>query len=65
MARLSRRLGADWKQGKRATDRVRFIRENRGVEISNRADGGVFFRLRREQASPDSARRVDSSSDVS
>ena len=44
---------------------VRFIRENGGVEISNGADGGLFFQLRREQASPDSARRVNSSSDVS
>jgi hypothetical protein len=32
-------------KGKRADDPITSMRENRGVEISNRADGGLFFRL--------------------
>jgi 2-polyprenyl-6-methoxyphenol hydroxylase-like FAD-dependent oxidoreductase len=42
----SRRLGAYIEgKGKRAADPVTFMRENGGVETSNRADGGLFFRL--------------------
>jgi 2-polyprenyl-6-methoxyphenol hydroxylase-like FAD-dependent oxidoreductase len=41
----SRRLGAYIEgKGKRA-DPITFMRENGGVETSNRADGGLFFRL--------------------
>ncbi len=32
-------------KGKRAVDPTTFMRENGGVETSNRADGGLFFRL--------------------
>ena len=32
-------------KGKRAADPTTFMRENGGVETSNRADGGLFFRL--------------------
>jgi len=42
----SRRLGAYIEgKGKRAADPTTFMRENGGVETSNRADGGLFFRL--------------------
>jgi 2-polyprenyl-6-methoxyphenol hydroxylase-like FAD-dependent oxidoreductase len=42
----SRRLGA-YLEGKarRTSDPVAFMLENGGVEASNRADGGLFFRL--------------------
>ena len=42
----SRRLGAYIEgKGKRAADPTTFMRENGGVEASNRADGGLFFGL--------------------
>jgi 2-polyprenyl-6-methoxyphenol hydroxylase-like FAD-dependent oxidoreductase len=42
----SRRLGAYIEgKGKRTADPVTFKRENGGVETSNMADGGLFFRL--------------------
>jgi 2-polyprenyl-6-methoxyphenol hydroxylase-like FAD-dependent oxidoreductase len=42
----SRRLGAYIEgKGARAFDPITFMRENGGVETSNRADGGLFFRL--------------------
>jgi 2-polyprenyl-6-methoxyphenol hydroxylase-like FAD-dependent oxidoreductase len=42
----SRRLGAYIEgKGARAADPITFMRENGGVETSNRADGGLFFRL--------------------
>ncbi len=42
----SRRLGAYLEgKGKRTPDPITFMRENGGVEISNRADDGLFFRL--------------------
>ena len=42
----SRRLGAYIEgKGKRTADPTTFMRENGGVEASNRADGGPFFRL--------------------
>jgi 2-polyprenyl-6-methoxyphenol hydroxylase-like FAD-dependent oxidoreductase len=42
----SRRLGAYIEgKGKRTADPIAFMRENGGVETSNRADGGLFFQL--------------------
>ena len=42
----SRRLGAHLEgKGKPTPDPITFMRENGGVEISNRADDGQFFRL--------------------
>jgi hypothetical protein len=42
----SRRLGAYLEgKGKRTPDPITFMRENGGVETSNRADGGLFFQL--------------------
>jgi 2-polyprenyl-6-methoxyphenol hydroxylase-like FAD-dependent oxidoreductase len=42
----SRRLGAYIEgKGKRTADPITFMRENGGVETSNRADGGLFFNL--------------------
>ena len=42
----SRRLGAYIEgKGERAANAITFMRENGGVETSNRADGGLFFRL--------------------
>src|SRR5262249_12550397 len=42
----SRRLGAYLEgKGERTPDPVRFMCENGGVEPSNKADGGLFFRL--------------------
>lgn len=42
----SRRLGAYLEgKGPRTADPVEFMRENGGVEASNKADGGLFFRL--------------------
>jgi 2-polyprenyl-6-methoxyphenol hydroxylase-like FAD-dependent oxidoreductase len=42
----SRRLGAYIEgKGKRTVDPIAFMRENGGVETSNRADGGLFFQL--------------------
>jgi 2-polyprenyl-6-methoxyphenol hydroxylase-like FAD-dependent oxidoreductase len=60
----SRRLGAHIEgKGKRAGP-ITFMRENGGVETSNRADGGLFFQLlakagfARERATRSTAHRV-------
>jgi len=46
MVAESRRLGAYIEgKGKRTDDPIAFMRENGGVETSNSADGGLFFRL--------------------
>ena len=42
----SRRLGAYIEgKGKRTADPITFMRENGGVETSNRDNGGLFFGL--------------------